>query len=106
MPNRIRIILRGDGVRTGKLARIKACELVSNHWWKNGTPMGWIGMTYMQKAKVVKTLLPPGWVLELFIEPKATRQKRSAFKQGLLKKPKDLNEWIAEGAPRRPRANT
>ena len=91
MPSRIRITLRSnrwenDGATwTNVRAKAQLLSVTAPIIFKQGLPTDWIKRTYVQKLKHLQTLLPPECVLEIFVEPKATPSRKSAFAQSVKK---------------------
>ena len=87
MPSRVKLTMknpRENYVTTGKSARVQIAGLVAERIiWADGLPANWKDMKYTERLRYLQKYIPPDWVMEIFIEPKATRPTRSAFKASL-----------------------
>jgi len=101
VPSRTRIVLRrtdrpderpAEGIiRNDSAKKLLASLLGENIIFKTGLPEGWAKLKLRGKLEHLKTLLPPEWVLEVYIEPRATRPTRSVYK----------SQFVREGQVRR-----
>jgi hypothetical protein len=87
MSTRVRVSLKHvkeNITTTGDEARKMLATWAANVvLWKDGLPANWKDLKYRERLKYLKQFIPPEWVMEVYVEPKATRPSRSAFRQSV-----------------------
>jgi hypothetical protein len=96
MPSRLKVVIKypNGATETGDQARrVLAQQATQELIWGKGMPTNWATLKKIDRIKYMKKFIPPDWGMEIFMEPKATRPIRSAFKAA-VKAPADI---IPEG---------